>query len=270
MKTLIFVLFAGLVLSGVVSAQEQKTTAAVMDLEAKEGVSQGVAGILSDSLRTYLVNTNKFTMVTRENMEHVLKEQAFQLSGCTSQECIVQAGQLLGVRKMFAGSIGKVGATYVINLKIIDIESGKIERAVTEQCAKCEEDALLISTTNIANKIINLPISIVEKPLVSENKKIEWKSWLGLKVQTVSERNIKSFKLSVKQGVLVRGFVPNSPGEGVLQEGDVIIQVDDKSIKNLAGFKEVITKSPPGKKVIIKTIREGKEVLVELTIGQKI
>ena len=131
-------------------------------------VSQGVAGILSDSLRTYLVNTNKFTIVTRENMEQVLKEQNFQMSGCTSQECIVQMGQLLGVRKMFAGSIGKVGATYVINLKIIDIESGKIEKAVTEQCAKCEEDALLTSITNIANKIIEIkPIPpVVSKPPV--------------------------------------------------------------------------------------------------------
>jgi len=136
----------------------QKTTAAVMDLEAKEGVSAGVAASLSDYLRVQLINTQKFDIVTRENMEEVLKEQKFQLSGCTSRECVVQVGQLLGVRRMFAGVITKIGATYVVTLKIIDVESGKIGKAETEECAKCEEDALLVSMRNIANKIAGLPV----------------------------------------------------------------------------------------------------------------
>jgi len=136
----------------------QKTTAAVMDLEAKEGVSAGVAASLSDYLRVQLINTQKFDIVTRENMEEVLKEQKFQLSGCTSRECVVQVGQLLGVRRMFAGVITKIGATYVVTLKIIDVESGKIGKAETEECAKCEEDALLVSMRNIANKITGLPV----------------------------------------------------------------------------------------------------------------
>ena len=147
-------------------ADEVKTTAAVMDLEAKEGVSAGIASMLSDYLRTQLVNTNRFTIVTRENMEQVLKEQAFQLSGCTSQECIVQAGQLLGVRKMFTGSIGKLGATYLLSLKIIDVQSGQIERAETEECAECKEDALLVSIRNVTNKIVGVGIVklLEEKP----------------------------------------------------------------------------------------------------------
>ena len=133
------VVIFSLFFASIAFAQETKTTSAVMDLESQEGVSQGVSKIISDCLRTHLVNTGKFIIVTRENMEQILKEQQFQLSGCTSNECVVQVGQLLGVRKMFTGSIGKVGATYVINLKIIDMQSGKIERAETEQCAECKE-----------------------------------------------------------------------------------------------------------------------------------
>lgn len=130
-----------------------KLTAAVMDLEPGEGISKGTAMSLSDYLRIQLVNTNDFVVVTRENMEQVLKEQQFQLSNCTSQECIVQVGKLLGARKMFAGSIGKVGTTYLITLRIIDVESGKIEKAETEKCTKCEEDALIKSIKNIVDKI---------------------------------------------------------------------------------------------------------------------
>jgi len=130
------------------------TTAAVVDLEVGEGISKGTAMALSDYLRTQVVNSNKFAIVTRENMEQILKEQQFQMSGCTSEECIVQIGKLLGARKMFAGSIGKVGTTYLITLRIIDVESSKIEKAETEQCTKCKEDSLVKSIKNIVDKII--------------------------------------------------------------------------------------------------------------------
>ena len=66
------------------TAADQAMTAAVLDLDAKEGISQGVVSTITDYLRTQLVNTNRFNIVTRENMDQVLKEQNFQLSGCTS------------------------------------------------------------------------------------------------------------------------------------------------------------------------------------------
>ena len=106
----------------------QKTTAAVMDLEAKQGISAADASLLSDYLRTQIVNVGKFTIVTRENMEMILNEQKFQVTGCTSRECVVQVGQVLGVRKMFSGSVGKIGQTYQVDLKIYDVESGQIKR----------------------------------------------------------------------------------------------------------------------------------------------
>jgi len=158
-----------------INAQEQKISAAVMELEAREGIPAGTIFSLSDYLRIQLVNTEKFTIVTRENMEQILKEQNFQMSGCTSQECVIQMGQLIGVRKMFTGTIGKIGQTYLLTLKMIDVESGKIEKAVIEECSKCEEDALLTSMKNIVNKIVGLSTTekIPEKITKKEEKKPE-------------------------------------------------------------------------------------------------
>ncbi|OIN97590.1 hypothetical protein AUJ66_02585 [Candidatus Desantisbacteria bacterium CG1_02_38_46] len=172
---LVICLISVVFFSPLVSAQEPKTTAAVIDLQAEEGVSQSVARMLSDYLRAQLFNTQKFIMVTRENMEQILKEQQFQLAGCTSEECIVQAGQLLGVRKMFTGFVGKVGTTYLITLKIIDVESGKIDRVETEECDKCEESALLISIKNITNKIIGAPAIITKKTEIPKGYAYETK-----------------------------------------------------------------------------------------------
>ena len=63
-------------------------------------------------------------------MQQILEEQNFQLTGCTSDECAVEIGQLLSVNTMVAGSIGKVGATFSIVVRIIDVQTGKIDRTI--------------------------------------------------------------------------------------------------------------------------------------------
>ena len=55
-------------------------------------------------------------------MGEVLKEQGFQQSCCTSNECVVEVGQLLGVQQMISGSIGKVGDIFTVSVRIIDIK----------------------------------------------------------------------------------------------------------------------------------------------------
>ncbi|OIN95760.1 hypothetical protein AUJ66_08320 [Candidatus Desantisbacteria bacterium CG1_02_38_46] len=141
-------------------AVEEKMTAAVLDFEAGEGVSKGTAMTLSDYLRTQLVNSGKFNLVNRENVESILKEQKFQMTGFTEKD-VAQAGKLLGVNKVFVGSLGKVGSTYLVNLKIVDVQSGRIERAETEECES--ENQLLAGVRNLVNKMIGLPTQPIPK-----------------------------------------------------------------------------------------------------------
>lgn len=106
-------------------AQSQETLA-VLDLMGR-GISMNEVGSLSDRLRTELVRTNLATIVERGQMEQILLEQDYSMSGCFSDECAVEIGQLLGVTKMIAGSIGKVGGTYSIDIRVISVETGEIE-----------------------------------------------------------------------------------------------------------------------------------------------
>ena len=61
----------------------------------------------------------------------ILNEQNFQLTGCTSDEYTVEVGQLLGAQFMLAGSIGKIGSLYAVDLRIIDVEKGSITKSVS-------------------------------------------------------------------------------------------------------------------------------------------
>ena len=83
----------------------QSTTIAVLEFEGK-GVSQSETSTLSDRLRDELFNTGIYNVLERGLMEDILKEQGFQQTGCTSSECAVVVGNMLGVQQMIGGSIG--------------------------------------------------------------------------------------------------------------------------------------------------------------------
>lgn len=110
---------------------QEFTTMAVLDFEAF-GISPVESAILTNRMRSGLVMTGKVTVVERGMMQQILTEQDFQLVGCTSDECAVEVGRLLGVANMVAGSIGRIGATYAMDFRIIDVESGAIARTVTQ------------------------------------------------------------------------------------------------------------------------------------------
>ena len=101
-------------------------------------------------------------------MNTVLKEQGFQQSGCTTDECAVQIGQLLGVQQLISGSIGKIGDIYSISIKIIDIETSEIINREVYDCP-CKPDELL--TIGIKNAISNISGSI-QKEEVNQNNNV--------------------------------------------------------------------------------------------------
>jgi len=115
-------LAVGVLLIGMLSAQ---VNIAVMDFKGI-AVAPDDAIALTDRLRAELFLTGKFVVLEREKMDAILNEQQFQLSGCTSDACAVEAGQLLAVEQMVAGSISKIGQTYSVTARLISVEKGDV------------------------------------------------------------------------------------------------------------------------------------------------
>ena len=118
---------------------QQEPTLAVLAFDAY-GIGRFEAQTLTDRLRNNISEMGGYRLVDRGAMEEVLKEQGFQQTGCTSDECIVEVGKLLGVQFMLGGSIGKVGKTFTISLRIIDIEtSGIVKTASYDMTGEVDE-----------------------------------------------------------------------------------------------------------------------------------
>lgn len=135
------------------SVAQQFQSIAILDLEGR-GISTTEAASLTDRLRNALVRTGGITIVERGQMEQILSEQNFQLTGCTSNECAVEVGQLLGVTSMLAGSIGLVGSTYSIDIRTVDVQSGQITNSLWRDY-RGEIDGLLGLMPEIADELVS-------------------------------------------------------------------------------------------------------------------
>ncbi len=97
---------------------------------AAEGASKAEVAALTDRLQDLLLRSGKFALVDRGQMDAILKEQAFQQTGCTSQECAVKVGKVLGVKKIVVGRVVKLGdTTWQLAAQLLDVETAETTRA---------------------------------------------------------------------------------------------------------------------------------------------
>ena len=107
--------------------QNTKPTVAILDFEG-QGVDASEVKTLTERMRTEIGNTKAVRLIERKAVEKIMMEQGMQQSGCTTDECAAEVGQLLGVQYMISGSIGKMGKSYTIDCKMFSVETGETVR----------------------------------------------------------------------------------------------------------------------------------------------
>jgi hypothetical protein len=126
--------------------------AAVMRFESV-GMDSGVSMVITDIFTNQIQANGKYRVMERSQMNRILSEQGFQNSGaCSSAECAVEIGRLLSIDKMFVGSIGRLGESWVINIRIINIQTGEILSNVSKQVVG-KVDNLSPAAIQMANEL---------------------------------------------------------------------------------------------------------------------
>ena len=138
-------------------AQERLPSIAILDFSGRN-VAAPEAAALTDRFRSELMRTHKFNVMEREEMNVILNEQEFQQKDCVDQSCAVQLGQLIAVSKIVTGTVAKVGGMYTVNIKYMDVATGRIEQNLSEDC-DCPIEAVLTQTlSNLAQKLAGLKV----------------------------------------------------------------------------------------------------------------
>jgi TolB-like protein len=125
------------------SAQAAKTpTVAVLPFSTRVLDSAAIDGLMSE-MNSDLINTGSFRVMERSQMDAILKEQGFQQSGaCDGSDCAIEVGKLLAVDDLILCTIGKVGNTYTLSARLVDVRTGEVEKSVTRN-SRAEVDAIL-------------------------------------------------------------------------------------------------------------------------------
>jgi serine protease Do len=95
------------------------------------------------------------------------------------------------------------------------------------------------------------------------------RGWLGLNIQDVTRDLAESFGMSRPSGALVRGLADGGPAaKAGVQVGDVILEYDGGVLRRSEELPPLVGRTAPGKKVPLKVLRAGKQVVLSATVGE--
>ncbi len=106
-------------------------TVAVWKLRAQPGEDHGET--VRQKLIAQLVASGSVTVVTRERLQELLKEQGLSETGTIDEATAIEIGALIGVDGFIDGNLSTSDDRYVLSLSLIDAKSGVILWAKTAE-----------------------------------------------------------------------------------------------------------------------------------------
>ena len=113
--------------------------------------------------------------------------------------------------------------------------------------------------SNMTNRIMS---DLIDKGYVT-------RSWLGVVIQDLDSETAEALDINTRNGALIADVVKDSPAENAgIQEGDVIVEFNGKSIANTANLKNVVSLSAPESTNRVKVIRNGASKSMKVTLQE--
>jgi TolB-like protein len=192
------------------SKPAHRVRVAVIDFKAIGAPTQ-FGEAVAENLRNALVQQKQFVVVERSQIDKALKEQAFGQSGLVDAKQAVALGRLVGAKIIVVGSVTKIGSTYTVNARFIDVETGEAT------------DARSIKTNHEDD--IAAVVDELAADLSGKSSDSTWGSQPSSHTNAQPPRTVKTGKskaLASTMSVLIPGagqFYAGNYGAGALQLG---------------------------------------------------
>ncbi|MBV7378919.1 S1C family serine protease [Maritimibacter dapengensis] len=116
-----------------------------------------------------------------------------------------------------------------------------------------------------------VPASMVEQIVtdLSDDGNVT-RGWLGVQIAPLSDDVVAALGLENGEGTLIENVMDGTPAEDAgFQNGDIVTRVDGQPIEGPRGLTRAIAGDAPGEKVSIDIIRKGKELTLDVTLGER-
>lgn len=192
---------------------------AVMDIKAKQGVNPQVTSSLTDLICTQIANIGTHEVIGRDDMQAILEHIADkQLLECDDTKCLAQVGGALGVQQLLSGNIGMVGTTYLVNMKLIDIDNAKVLKRISREYAG-NEAGLIQEVKNCVAELYDLKVSSAPAPPAPAAEPALMPAQITVAPEPAQAAEEKEIKTEKKKG----GFPWLWVGLGALVVGGVAV-----------------------------------------------
>ncbi|MBN2534921.1 MAG: PEGA domain-containing protein [Spirochaetales bacterium] len=218
---------------------------AIMDIEPI-AIPGTKAVTVSELLRVEFVKHPFFNVVERNDLVKILSEQELQLSGLTDAGQAVEVGKMLNVKKILLGSMAKFDGkfvSYVLNLRLVDVETGSVE--IAESIDIANDDELRNACTSIASKI-SQHIKIVGEIALIEDESI----YINL-----------GSDVGIHEGDILEAFAVNLVKD---KQGRILLREEE-----IKARLRVITADTEGSKCNVTWKRGGSKLTEKMSIRRK-
>ncbi len=96
------------------------------------------------------------------------------------------------------------------------------------------------------------------------------RGWIGVEPRDLTAEIAESFKLPVKQGVLITGVLQDGPAsQGGLRPGDVVTRIGGTAVVNTAQLLAAVAALKPQSEAVVGVQRGDKALELKLTVAQR-
>ncbi|HSE36592.1 MAG TPA: PDZ domain-containing protein, partial [Blastocatellia bacterium] len=101
-------------------------------------------------------------------------------------------------------------------------------------------------------------------------RRVELPSFLGVELGEVSGETVTRLKLREERGALIEGVTSgSSAAQAGLQKNDVVVKWDGEPIESAREMSRHIRETPAGRVVRLTVMRDGREIEVSVTLGER-
>ncbi|MBI5527114.1 MAG: hypothetical protein HY897_12335 [Deltaproteobacteria bacterium] len=172
-------------------AQKPLPTLLVFDIVPEKGVERNESNLLTEIVLDKITWLNTYNTIGQKDLSKLLSwEQSKQLQGCTDTSCLIQIAGAMGADYYVEGSVGVMGDSYILTLKLIDTASITVLDRTTQKVPKDE------------NKIVEAVERIIDKIMAGHGRKLRADAKKGPHKETSPERpNMLVFDIVPEKGV---------------------------------------------------------------------
>lgn len=148
-----------------------KTTIAVMDFQ---GQDKNLTFLVTETFLTDLSMSGELEIVERNQIDKALDEIKKGQSGYIAVSDAVEAGKMAGAKKIIVGSFFEVEGKIIINARMLDVQTAKIDKALNKEGTKNELTKTIHVLANEFHKILtsqSITGLIPEEKIVNEWQK---------------------------------------------------------------------------------------------------